>query len=56
VGTRPGPKGGSLLSNTTYIQRVNTTGGTAPSTACTVAGAIEFVPYTAEYIFYKQGN
>lgn len=53
AGTQPGPTGGSLLAQTTYIQRVNTTGGSMPTAGCTEAGAIQFVPYTAEYIFYR---
>lgn len=53
VGTQTGPTGGAIYGQTTYIQRVNTTGGTMPTGACTEAGAIQFVPYTADYIFYK---
>jgi hypothetical protein len=36
---------------------VNTDGGAAPSTGCdrpTVLGRKAFVPYTADYIFYKK--
>jgi hypothetical protein len=53
TGKKKGPSGGSSLFDTTFIQRVNTTGGIAPTTSCSVAGAIEFVPYTADYIFYR---
>lgn len=56
VGAQDGPAGGTMLSKTTFIQRVNTSGGVAPSTACTEAGAIAFVPYTTDYIFYRAGN
>lgn len=56
VGAQDGPAGGTLLSKTTFIQRVNTSGGVAPSTACTDAGAIAFVPYTTDYIFYRASN
>jgi hypothetical protein len=52
TGTRRGPTGGSMLAPTTYIQRVNTTGG-ALSGACMDPGSIQFVPYTATYIFYR---
>src|SRR3984893_8969304 len=52
VGAQDGPTGGDELSETTYIQRLNTVGGLAPTTPCTV-GAIALVPYTAEYFFYK---
>lgn len=47
------------LTGTTYIQRVNTTGGVAPAAAtCTAAtaGAIEEIPYTADYFFWKKSN
>jgi hypothetical protein len=53
AGARRGPTGGSILAETTYIQRVNTTGGNIATTACSQAGSIQFVPYTADYIFYK---
>ena len=46
---------GNLLTNTTYIQRVNTTGGLPPTTVCDASslGAASNVPYTADYYFYK---
>ena len=53
VGTQRGPLGGTALARTTFIQRVNTTGGTVTDTPCTQVGAIRFVPYTAEYVFYE---
>jgi hypothetical protein len=57
AGTQDGPTGGDTLSKTTFIQRVNTDGGVAPSTGCdrpTDIGKKAFVPYTADYIFYKR--
>ena len=57
VGAQDGPTGGATLSKTTFIQRVNTEGGVAPATGCEQAtdiGKKTFVPYTADYIFYKQ--
>ena len=54
--TSAGPDGDRLL-RTAYIQRVNTTGGVAPSAAdCTAAtaGAQVEVPYTADYFFWKE--
>ena len=48
--------GGHLLSDTTYIQRLNTTGGlTPPADQCTTdtPGKVISVPYTADYYFYK---
>lgn len=56
TGTQRGPDGGAMLANTTYIQRVNTAGGVMPATGCTEAGAIQFVPYTTDYIFYRAAN
>jgi hypothetical protein len=55
AGSQTGPSGGSMLSQTTFIQRLNTSGGLKPTTACTV-GAREFVPYTADYVFYRKGG
>jgi hypothetical protein len=51
-----GPTGGDKLSKTTFIHRVNTSGGLAPTTGCNSAadlGHQAFVPYTADYIFYR---
>jgi Protein of unknown function (DUF3455) len=56
VGTRVGPTGGDALSGTTFIQRLNTRGGLAPATGCdslSDVGHKAFVPYTADYFFYK---
>jgi Protein of unknown function (DUF3455) len=56
VGARPGPTGGERLTETTFIQRVHTSGGVAPSTGCaqiTDVGQRVFVPYTADYVFYR---
>jgi hypothetical protein len=57
VGTRVGPNGGTTLSVTTFIQRVNTVGGVAPKDGCEQlddVGRKAFVPYTADYVFYTQ--
>jgi len=59
VGTQQGPMGGSFLTGTTYIHRVNTSGGVAPSTGCSAAanvGVLALVPYTTDYYFYKASN
>lgn len=56
AGTAQGTTGGSLLSQTTFIQRVNTQGGVAPATGCSTAaqlGAIALVPYSTDYFFYR---
>jgi hypothetical protein len=50
-----GHGGTGTLSTVTYIQRLDTDGGNAPSTGCDVtteAGATVNVPYTADYYFY----
>jgi hypothetical protein len=57
VGTQDGPTGGHTLSDTTFVQRVNTTGGLPPATGCTSSadlGNQAFVPYTADYYFYRK--
>jgi len=53
IGNQKGPSGGRLLADTTFIQRLNTKGGAAPTTACTV-GQTQLVPYTADYYFYRK--
>jgi hypothetical protein len=55
VGTRRGPTGGDFLTQTTFIHRLNTTGGLAPSGGCSLSmlGATAVVPYTADYFFYR---
>lgn len=55
VSTSTGPDGGDRLVDTTYVQRVNTTGGLAPTTACSV-GDTANVPYTADYYFYRAAD
>ena len=49
--TAAGPFG-DMMVQTTYIQRVNTTGGLAPVLPC-VTGTVQEVPYTADYYFWK---
>jgi len=59
VGSLNGPTGGDKLTNTTFVQRLSTTGGLAPSTGCsslTDVGNTAFVPYTADYFFYKKAD
>jgi hypothetical protein len=57
VGAQDGPTGGDTLTETTFVQRLNTVGGLAPKTGCTSltdVGTEAFVPYTADYFFYKK--
>ena len=48
-------RGGNLLAPTTFIQRINTVGGLAPTEACNAAksGTVREVSYGADYFFYK---
>jgi hypothetical protein len=55
-GTERGPSGGRTLIKTKFLQRINTSGGKAPTTGCIEAGQVGnrvFVPYTADYVFYE---
>src|SRR5262249_34838833 len=45
--------GNGVLQNVTFVQRVNTVGGKAPSTSGTTVGQEVEVPYSAEYVFYR---
>jgi hypothetical protein len=45
--------GPGIFNAITYIQRVNTIGGIAPSTPGSFTGEEQQVPYTAEYFFYR---
>ena len=54
VGAEDGPTGSGKLTGTTFIQRLNTSGGVAPSIGCASSsdlGNKAFVPYTADYFF-----
>ena len=53
IGNERGPTGGRLLAKTTFVQRLNTNGGAAPTTTCSV-GQTQLVPYTADYYFFHQ--
>jgi Protein of unknown function (DUF3455) len=56
VGVQNGPDGGDVLAKTTFVQRVNTSGGVAPPAdtcdSLQEVGRQAFRPYTADYIFY----
>ena len=57
VGVEDGPTGGDILAKTTFVQRVNTTGGLAPKSGCSSPdnlGNQAFIPYTADYFFYTK--
>lgn len=56
IGSQQGPTGGNLLTPVTFVQRLNTKGGSAPADGCSVStdvGKQTLVPYTADYFFYK---
>jgi len=58
IGSEEGPTGGKSLTRTTFVQRLNTKGGSAPATGCSVSsdvGKQTLVPYTADYYFFH-GN
>lgn len=57
AGAQAGPTGGESISKATFIQRLNTEGGLAPSTGCarpTDIGNKAFMPYWADYFFYRR--
>jgi hypothetical protein len=47
--------GKGIMSDVTFIQRLETVGGVAPSSGCDAAhvGDVVRVPYSATYFFYK---
>jgi len=45
--------GVGMFSDTTYVQRLNTSGGKAPVNPGEYDGQPVSVPYTAEYVFYR---
>jgi hypothetical protein len=56
IGSLQGPAGGKLLTKTTYIQRLNTNGGSAPPSGYFVptdVGKQTLVPYSADYSFFR---
>lgn len=53
LSTAPSGKPGRL-AQTTFIQRINTTGGLAPAAPCD-PGETKEVDYTADYTFWKKG-
>jgi hypothetical protein len=48
---------GETVADATFVQRVRTTGGAAPSAGCASSadvGRTAAVPYTADYLFYRR--
>jgi len=55
IGTDEGPAGGNFMTQTSFIQRLNTRGGSAPATGCSTSsdvGKQALVPYSADYYFF----
>jgi hypothetical protein len=46
-------EGPGIFKSVTFIQRVNTAGGKAPSTPGSFVGEERRIPYTTEYYFYR---
>jgi Protein of unknown function (DUF3455) len=56
IGSDVGAAGGNFLTQTTFIQRLNTQGGSAPRYGLLRAndvGKQTLVPYTADYYFFQ---
>ena len=55
TGAQPGPAGGNAFGRTTFIQRVNTSGGVAPTTGCDEGsfGKVALMPYATDYYLYQ---
>lgn len=56
IGSAQGPAGGKTLTKTTFIQRLNTNGGSAPASGCSAPGDVgkqKLVPYSADYVFFR---
>jgi hypothetical protein len=59
IGAQPGTLGGTILSKTTFIQRLNTRGGVAPADGCSTqddVGSQRLVSYSADYYFYRSNK
>jgi len=59
IGADEGPAGGRSLTKTTFIQRLNTKGGSAPDAGCLVSGDVghqALVPYSADYLFFRKAD
>jgi hypothetical protein len=55
-GAEEGSQRNDRLVKATVIQRVNTSGGVATASECMLTGDVgktKFVPYTADYVFYR---
>jgi hypothetical protein len=46
-------EGSGIFADTTFIQRVHTSGGKAPLVNGGFVGEVAEMPYTADYFFYR---
>jgi len=61
IGSLQGPTGGKILTKTTFVQRLNTKGGSAPddTDGCGTTANVgnqRLVPYTADYYFFRSDH
>jgi uncharacterized protein DUF3455 len=59
IGSEQGPAGGKVMTKTTFIQRLNTKGGSAPADGCSTSadvGKQTLVPYSADYYFFRMNQ
>ena len=57
IGSLQGPTGGKVMTKTTFVQRLNTKGGSAPADGCSTSADVgnqKLVPYTADYYFFRK--
>jgi hypothetical protein len=57
IGSQQGPTRGKFMTQITFIQRLNTKGGSAPAIGCAVPGDVSkqtLVPYSADYVFFHK--
>ena len=57
IGSQKGTAGSTILSKTTFVQRLNTKGGVAPAEGCSTVAEVgnqALVPYTADYYFFRK--
>jgi hypothetical protein len=59
VHAEDGSSPNGVLTQTTFVQRLSTHGGVAPSTGCSGladVGAKAFIPYSADYFFFRKND
>ena len=59
IGSLEGSNGGKVMTKVTFIQRLNTNGGSAPTAGCFTSADVgnqALVPYTADYVFFRKAK